>query len=466
MIDDTKNQQEHTQPEPSSSRPVSTGQPSSQVPPQFQPPPVPPQGSNYQYGGGTPNQSQPPEEPYRWDYNNFEGYSQTPKKRKNKGLIAFLVALIGSLLIGVVVMGGISFWDSGTGEVPPEGVSSGPDDSAVMPQDELSEEKEQAATPAKDLVKDPSGEILSIPEIAEKVIPSVVGVLRYQGTFYEATGIGSGIILDVSDGYAYIVTNAHVVENGTGFKVRFNDAQEYDATLIGADTDSDIALLRIQAEDHMVPAEIGDSSQLVVGEGVVAIGNPVSTELSGSVTDGIISALGRKLSDDNTINYIQTNAAINPGNSGGALVNEYGQVIGINTMKVAGTGYEGIGFAIPMAEAIPIVEELRTYGYVASRPVLGIVGAVITETDARDLDAPPGIMVIEVRPDASFDPEVLPQDIITHVAGERILGLSDLKLILHDYEIGDTVELTVYRKTDTVTHEEFTTTVVLVAPEE
>ncbi len=232
---------------------------------------------------------------------------------------------------------------------------------------------------------------LSIPEIAKKVGPSCVGVINktkvtpqryydpFTGRYYytsdpnnnelQEQGSGSGIIIR-EDGY--IVTNQHVIDGATAITVILNTGDEYDAKLIGSDSKSDLAVLKIDKKD-LPAATLGDSDKLQVGELAVAIGNPLGQELEGSVTHGIISAVNRKMTVDNKVyNLVQTDAAINPGNSGGALVNKYGEVIGINTIKLSSTEVEGIGFAIAISEAKPIIEDLINNGYVSGRPLVGV----------------------------------------------------------------------------------------------
>ena len=233
---------------------------------------------------------------------------------------------------------------------------------------------------------------LSIPEIAKSVGPSCVGVVNktkvqprrfydpFSRIYYYTSdpntdtlveqGSGSGIIIS-ADGY--IVTNEHVVKDASEISVILNTGEEYKATLVGADEKSDLAVLKID-KDNLVPANLGNSDDIEVGELVVAIGNPLGQELFGTVTDGIVSAVNRTMTVDNkSYNLIQTNAAINPGNSGGALVDRFGNVIGINTIKLSNTEVEGIGFAIAISEAKPIIADLMNNGYVSGRPLVGII---------------------------------------------------------------------------------------------
>lgn len=232
---------------------------------------------------------------------------------------------------------------------------------------------------------------LTVPEIAAKVGPSCVGVINktkvtpqryydpFTGRYYytsdpnsdelQEQGSGSGIIIS-TDGY--IVTNQHVIDGASEISVILNTGDECVAKLVGADSKSDLAVLKIE-KSGLPAATLGNSDELQVGELAVAIGNPLGQELAGSVTAGVISALNRKMTVDNKdYNLVQTDAAINPGNSGGALVNKYGEVIGINTIKLSSTEVEGIGFAIAITEAKPIIDDLMSNGYVSGRPLVGI----------------------------------------------------------------------------------------------
>ena len=234
---------------------------------------------------------------------------------------------------------------------------------------------------------------LTIPQIADKVGPSVVGVINkttiqaerfynpFDGRYYYSSdpskdgetveqGSGSGIIIS-ADGY--VVTNQHVIDKASEVSVILNTGEEYTAEVIGQDTKTDLAVLKITASTPLTAATLGSSSDLQVGELAVAIGNPMGMEFSGSVTAGIVSAVNRTMTiDERTYNLIQTDAAINGGNSGGALINQYGEVIGINSVKLSSTGIEGMGFAIAIDEAKPVIDDLMSAGYVTGRPLVGI----------------------------------------------------------------------------------------------
>ena len=211
---------------------------------------------------------------------------------------------------------------------------------------------------------------LSLQEIYEKNIPSVVSV---SCTLSAGSASGTGVILS-SQGY--IVTNAHVIDGAKYIRVLLTDGREQDASLVGTDAVSDLAVLRIQA-DGLTSAQFGDSDTLRVGDSVAAIGDPLGVDLRGTMTDGIVSAINRDVSiNGRTMNLIQTNAALNSGNSGGPLINCFGQVVGINTMKISAftdqAGVEGLGFAIPSTTVKEVVEQIIDYGYVPGRPTLGI----------------------------------------------------------------------------------------------
>ena len=229
---------------------------------------------------------------------------------------------------------------------------------------------------------------LSVSRIYEKVSPSVVGIVTkvpVMGIFGQsmAQGSGSGVIMS-SDGY--IMTNNHVIEDADKITVILPDEREFEAKIVGNDSRTDLAVIKISAEG-LPAAVIGNSDSVRTGELAVAIGNPLGQELAGSVTAGVISAVNRNITvRGKKMNLIQTDAAINPGNSGGALVNCFGEVIGINTVKMASTTVEGIGFAIPMNDALPIVNSLVDNGRVVGRVYIGVTGE----------DAPYGVIVKSV----------------------------------------------------------------------
>ena len=318
---------------------------------------------------------------------------------------------------------------------------------------------------ANEYVANSDGTMTSAAVIA-KVRPSIVGIIQYVNSNNVPTvnGYGSGII--ISDN-GYIITNAHVVDGATMLTVVLENNKEYKATLKGLDTQSDLAVIKIEA-NGLVAAELGDSSQTVLGENVIAIGNPGGLELSGSCTGGMVSGLNRTISGDATgyaMSYIQTDAAINPGNSGGALVNMYGQVIGINSAKITADGYEGLGFAIPINEALPIINDLQKYGYVKNRAKIGIGFQFISDAVSQyyNNEIPAGLLITQI--DDSCDiatKDVRVKDIITKIDGKKITSTTAVYSILKEKKPGDTIKLTVFRAGTRFTNSEtFEVTIIL-----
>lgn len=293
------------------------------------------------------------------------------------------------------------------------------------------------------LINPSDGNMLSVSQISEAVSPCVVGILSKgnMGGFLTQDvniGSGSGVIIS-KDGY--IVTNNHVIENSSALTVVMHDGSEHTARVIGADERTDLAVLKIEATDIPV-ATLGNSDAVKVGELAVAIGNPLGQELAGSVTAGVISAVNRNLEvQGKTLNLIQTDAAINPGNSGGALVNCYGEVIGINTVKVSSTSIEGIGFAIPISDAKPVINDLISTGKVSGRPQIGIYGS----------DAPYGIVVQEVIEGGAAEKAGIKKgDLIIKFNGENVTEVAKMNEIKENFKPGDTVKVTVYREGELV----------------
>jgi len=306
----------------------------------------------------------------------------------------------------------------------------------------------------------------TVTAIAKKAGPAIVGIRmtiagtrsNYFGFTNSSVSEGSGIIIS-KDGY--IMTNYHVVsgadpKQGTAsrtiLEVFLPDGREAKATFTGGDVKTDLAVIKIDMEDLPV-AELGDSSKLEVGELAVAIGNPLGMEFAGSVTVGVISALNRSIQiNGRTMNVIQTDAAINEGNSGGALLNSQGQVIGINSAKIAASGVEGLGFAIPINDAWPVVEHLIKYGYVRGRPYIGISGREITSIYSSYYGIPQGIYVTEVIAGSAAEKAGIRRgDIIVAMAGKTVRTVQDLDRIKDSYKPGDTVTITVDRNGRKVT---------------
>lgn len=364
-------------------------------------------------------------------------YVQRPKRLKNKVLIACVCsALISSILtVGII----------GAGMLIGKKDNQSENSSVIFSANDITNISKS----------NNNGAELTIPEIAKKVGPSCVGVVNktkvepqkfydpFSGRYYYTSdpnentlieqGSGSGIVIS-ADGY--VVTNEHVVEDATEISVILNTGEEYTAKLVGADDKSDLAVLKIDASG-LVPATLGNSENLEVGELVVAIGNPLGQELFGTVTDGIVSALNRTMTvDSRTYNLIQTNAAINPGNSGGALVDRFGNVIGINTIKLSNTKVEGIGFAIAISEAKPIIADLMNNGYVSGRPLVGI-----TVTENRS-----GLSVYSIAEGSGAENAGIQiGDLIVKADGVAINTSEKLNGIRDKKAPGDTIVLTVIR---------------------
>ena len=286
---------------------------------------------------------------------------------------------------------------------------------------------------------------LSLQDIYSTVIDSVVSISSMTSS---GTSSGTGIIMS-PDGY--VITNHHVITGALVISVLTNDNQEYEAALVGSDEMSDLAVLKIDARG-LQAAEFGDSSKLRVGDSVVAIGDPLGVQLRGTMTNGIISAINRDLTvGDRTMTLIQTNAALNNGNSGGPLINCYGQVIGINTVKMssyytATASVEGLGFAIPISVAKPIIDELIENGYVAGRPAIGISGDSLPSYYRTYYRLPDGVYVTSVNEGSDAKAKGIREgDIVTAINGEKICSIDELNTVKNQYAAGDEVTLTIYR---------------------
>lgn len=306
-----------------------------------------------------------------------------------------------------------------------------------------------------------SDEITDLSEVTK----SVVGVVNLQQRSLwdqdELAGTGSGIIYKKSKKHAYIVTNNHVIEHANEVEIELYDQTRLKAKVIGTDALTDLAVLQVDGKKIEHIAELGASSELTVGEDVVAIGNPLSLNLAGSVTRGIVSGLNRSVPIDTNgdripdwVNeVIQTDAAINPGNSGGALVNKAGEVIGINSMKIAQQEVEGIGFAIPIDTALPIIDELEENGEV-QRPYIGISMVDLNTVPIEQYnnmniptDIENGVVVAGVEPRSPADDAGIEKyDIITKINDHTVESYLDLRKYLYtDVKVGDQLDIELYR---------------------
>ena len=294
---------------------------------------------------------------------------------------------------------------------------------------------------------DGHGDALTIQEIYRRVNPSTVTVVT---ELPRGASVGTGVIL-TEDGY--IITNAHVIAGGTSCYVALADGSIFDAALVGYDAEQDLAVIKAQDTDSraaqgLPAAEFGDSDALSVGDPVYAIGNPLGVELRGTLTDGIVSAINRDVDVDGvTMTLIQTNAALNNGNSGGALINEYGQVVGITSAKLSGNAFgsatvEGMGFAIPINTAKDIVDEIIQNGYVSGRPSIGITGRNVSSQDGSIS----GVQVYSIDSRAKAASEGLKVgDVITAVDGTPTPTMDEVNTVKADKKAGDKLTLSVYR---------------------
>ena len=292
----------------------------------------------------------------------------------------------------------------------------------------------------------------SYTEVADAVSSTVVEIrtetVQTNAFFgqYVTGGAGSGVIIAEN---GLIITNHHVIDGATKIVARLTNGLEYEAKLAGSDAESDIALLKIEATG-LAFAGMGNSDALKVGQEIVVIGNPLG-RLGGSVTNGIVSALDREVSiEGEAMNLLQTNAAVNPGNSGGGLFNLAGELVGIVNAKTSGTGIEGIGFAIPINDALAVAKELSEHGYVRGRTDLGINYLEVAEITVQHLMygyTKPGVYVI----DSPLNTELKNGDRIVAIDNIEISKLSDIKAIIREHKIGDMVSVTVVRNNRNVT---------------
>lgn len=372
-----------------------------------------------------------------WSFTEYDTVAPPRRSKRGRSFSAIGMVLGVGLSIGIVAFAGYSIWSLVNGN---RCVANGNSSSqlATVPGLNIQDRPNTVDMPVG------SGGLSNV-EIIHKVSPSVVGIAAYSGSAsFSPSSQGSGIIM-TADGY--IVTNAHVVSKSKGITVYLENGDTYAARLVGQDEQTDLAVLKIEA-NNLTYAEFGNSDKLERGESVLAIGNPGGMQLAGSVTGGMVSGVNRSLSGNSpySTSYIQVDAAINPGNSGGALVNSYGQVVGINSAKIAQLDYEGIGFAIPINEALPIIKELMQNGHVTGRPELGVTGVMIDDTLAMFRRLPKGFGIESIDEKSDLVTKAAPGDIITHIDGEEVTGTETISNILAKHKPGDTVRLKIYRQ--------------------
>nr|WP_304029479.1 trypsin-like peptidase domain-containing protein [Ruminococcus bromii] len=410
---------------------------------------------------------------YNQQYNP-QMFAQYPQKKTKGGIIALIIVLCSLLTIGFIGMMVYGFSVDIKEDLNSDRSDSGnsfrlPNKDSTTPFETLPNTSSQGKTHDESdysdkVNKDYSGmKLESNPKDAktnnsytsakasEKVSDSVVGILCYsddvpdQADTTTASSQGSGIIFS-QDGY--VITNAHVIGNSkTAYAIRVvtSDGKEYKAGVVGYDSRTDIAVLKMDDAKGLTPATFGDSSQLEVGQDIIVVGNPGGLDYQNTTTKGVISALDRKLSTSSLTKYIQTDAAINPGNSGGPLVNYYGQVVGITTSKIVSETYEGMGFAIPSQTVKSIVDTLVKNGYVEGRVKIGISGIAVTSDQASNYNIPQGIYVQSIVSGGPCDGTSLKEgDIITEVDGETITSFADVYAILETHKPGDKIKVKYY----------------------
>lgn len=410
---------------------------------------------------------------YNQQYNP-QMFAQYPQKKTKGGIIALIIVLCSLLTIGFIGMMVYGFSADIKEDLNNDRSDSGnsfklPNEDSTTPFETLPDTSSQGKTHdesdySDNVNKDYSGmKLESNPKDAktnnsytaakasEKVSDSVVGILCYsddvpdQADTTTASSQGSGIIFS-QDGY--VITNAHVIGNSkTAYAIRVvtSDGKVYKAGVVGYDSRTDIAVLKMDDAKGLTPATFGDSSQLEVGQDIIVVGNPGGLDYQNTTTKGVISALDRKLSTSSLTKYIQTDAAINPGNSGGPLVNYYGQVVGITTSKIVSETYEGMGFAIPSQTVKNIVDTLVKNGYVEGRVKIGISGIAVTSDQASNYNIPQGIYVQSIVSGGPCDGTSLKEgDIITEVDGKTITSFADVYAILETHKPGDKIKVKYY----------------------
>lgn len=396
----------------------------------------------------------------------------TPEKKKSSGLMKRLgISLLGGLIGGGLAFGGLylatdfSTQSSTSGS---QGVQNAQGETQVT---NVKVNVDSDVTTAVDKVQDAVVSVINLQKNDLNNWNSMFGTEQSTQSSgdgeLETTGEGSGVIYKKDGNTAFIVTNNHVVEGQDGLEVVLKDGTKVTAELVGTDAYTDLAVLKIAADSVSTVATFGDSTALKVGEPAIAIGSPLGSQYANSVTQGIISSLNRQVTSENeagqtvNINAIQTDAAINPGNSGGALINVSGQVIGINSSKIAstssstsGVSVEGMGFAIPSNDVVNIINQLEADGKVV-RPALGVqtidLSSISSQQQKNILKVPDsvtaGVVLYSVGNATPAEKAGLKQyDVITKVDNTEVSSVTDLQAALYNHKVGDTVKITYYRE--------------------
>lgn len=391
--------------------------------------------------------NQPGENPYDAD-NPTPDYEETyntrqPEKKNRSMLSGIIGGIIGGAIAAAIVA--FLFLNNIIPVSNNEAVST------------IAQESDQRPNIIETLETDDAEVSTSIAEVSEAVVGVVNLQQRSIWTGSEEAGTGSGIIYKKEDGKAYIVTNQHVVAGAENVEIVLSNDERIPATVLGEDMLTDLAVLEVDGEMIHTVAKFSSSSNITVGETVLAIGNPLGLEFANSVTKGIISGINRSIEVDTNndgqpdwvTEVLQTDAAINPGNSGGALVNASGEVIGINSMKIARSAVEGIGFAIPVDAALPIMEQLETEGEIV-RPLIGISTAALYQVPPQyryqinlPEDVEGGMVIAHVEPRSAADEAGLQQfDVITKINGEKVTSILELRKYLYsETTVGDVIEI-------------------------
>ena len=392
-------------------------------------------GQNYNspYGNVPPQYSQPP--------HGAPNNNNNSKKSPGKAIFAVIIAVcvvIAFIGIGSALKGNNA--ENKSNNVTEENKEKNSVAPALNSKDDEAEDETESSG---GLTKE---------AIYEKVKNINVGVKVYSNS--QQTGEGSGIISACDDTYTYIITCAHVISSNNDVQIEFFDGTEIDAEIVGYDTKTDVGVLKIKKTGLEI-ATFADSDKLKVGNAVYAIGNPGGSEFFGTFTNGMVTAIDRPVSTSNSaydLPCIQHNAAINPGNSGGALVNSRGEVVGLNSSKIASTEYEGMGFSVPVNTVKEIYKDIAAHGYVTNRPKLGITYYAVSSNYTYSAIAwknnlPYGSIVIqEISSDSSFsNTDVKSGDIITSVNGKKLESTDILLDIIEKSNVGDTLTIGVCR---------------------
>ncbi len=404
--------------------------------------------NDYNYQNHNPQESNTSSNQNGW--NQFQN-PQNPEPKHKKSASPYMTKKMGALVMALCILAAGSVGFTGGMLVQNNQV---PSSSQTMMNNTVgSSDNSTNVTTTQHTTADTTGSSsgeLTVSQIAAQTANSVVEITT-EATSYDmymrqsvTEGAGSGVIL-TTDGY--IVTNNHVIDGASKITVTLKDGTSYPATLVGTDSQGDIAVVKIDATG-LQPAVIGDSSELQVGDLAVAIGNPLG-QLGGTVTDGIISALDREIDlDGKTMTLLQTNAAINPGNSGGGLFNDKGELIGIVVAKSSGSGIEGLGFAIPINTAKDLIDQIMQYGYVKGRIDLGMTTVDVSNAQIAMMYrlSSTGVYIDEVEEGSNAEAAGFRSgDLILSFNGEDISTGEDLEKAIQDCKVGDTVEIIISR---------------------